>query len=446
MEAFGLQPVILPDLSQSMDGHLGEGDFTPLTQGGASLRQIAQMGQSLGSFAIGVSLQRAASLLTQRSRGDVIALPHLMTLDHCDAFIHQLAKMSGRGVPAWIERQRGQLQDAMIDCHMWLQGQRMAMAAEGDLLAAWCDFARSQGMQPGPLVAPTSHPSLRQLPVEQVVPGDLEDLQQLLSHQPADLLVANSHARDLAEQFALPLIRVGFPLFDRLGEFRRVRQGTPACEIRCLSWPICCATAITTPPSTARRFARAPLPSRLQETLMPPINRQFDMVHADEWSMKVAFASSDYRHVDQHFGATPRLVVYGVKADRVTLLRVVEFPVASGHQTEKIAERIHALEDCVTLVSAWRLARRFFASCCRWASAPNASQTRPPSSACCRRSNSPGMKKRSAAARGNAIRSALTACWRSRRGGRSPTRSPDPVVYVTKPTKRHNSVGPVGGA
>ena len=72
---------------------------------------------------------------------------------------------------------------------------------------------------------------------------------------------------------------------------------------------------------------------------MPPINRQFDMVHADEWSMKVAFASSDYRHVDQHFGATPRLVVYGVKADRVTLLRVVE----------KIAERIHALEDCVTL-------------------------------------------------------------------------------------------------
>jgi hypothetical protein len=36
------QPVVLPDLSLSMDGHLGQGDFTPLTQGGASLRQIAQ--------------------------------------------------------------------------------------------------------------------------------------------------------------------------------------------------------------------------------------------------------------------------------------------------------------------------------------------------------------------------------------------------------------------
>lgn len=82
---------------------------------------------------------------------------------------------------------------------------------------------------------------------------------------------------------------------------------------------------------------------------MSPINRQFDMVHSGDWSMKVAFASSDYRHVDQHFGATPRLVVYGVKADRVTLIRVVDFSVEDGHQAEKIARRIHALEDCVTL-------------------------------------------------------------------------------------------------
>ncbi len=58
----------------------------------------------------------------------------------------------------------------MIDCHMWLQGQRMAMAAEGDLLAARCDFARSRGYSPA-AGRPTSHPSLRQLPVERVVPG-----------------------------------------------------------------------------------------------------------------------------------------------------------------------------------------------------------------------------------------------------------------------------------
>jgi nitrogenase molybdenum-iron protein NifN len=167
------------------------------------------MGQSLCSFAIGVSLHRASSLLAPRCRGEVIALPHLMTLERCDAFIHQLAKISGRAVPAWLERQRGQLQDAMIDCHMWLQGQRMAIAAEGDLLAAWCDFANSQGCSPArwwPLPAIPACASCRWNAWCRGSGGSAK----LLCAQPADLLVANSHARDLAEQFALPLVRAVF--------------------------------------------------------------------------------------------------------------------------------------------------------------------------------------------------------------------------------------------
>ncbi|TKI03473.1 nitrogenase iron-molybdenum cofactor biosynthesis protein NifN [Martelella alba] len=225
VEAFGLQPVILPDLSLSLDGHLADGDFSPVTQGGTPLRIIEQMGQSLCTFAIGVSLSRAAGLLAQRSRGEVISLPHLMTLEHCDQLIHQLQRISGREVPSWITRQRGQLQDAMIDCHVWLQDVGLALAAEGDLLAAWCDFALSQGLRPGPVVAPVSQPGLQNLPVERVTIGDLEDMRDLLAEAPADLLLANSHAADLAEQFGIPLIRGGFPVYDRLGEFRRVRQG-----------------------------------------------------------------------------------------------------------------------------------------------------------------------------------------------------------------------------
>lgn len=82
---------------------------------------------------------------------------------------------------------------------------------------------------------------------------------------------------------------------------------------------------------------------------MQPVSRHFSTICNSEWSMKVAFASSDYHHVDQHFGATPRLVVYGVKENDVTLLRVVDFPSLPGHQQEKLTRRIHALEDCVTL-------------------------------------------------------------------------------------------------
>lgn len=82
---------------------------------------------------------------------------------------------------------------------------------------------------------------------------------------------------------------------------------------------------------------------------MQPVSRHLSTISSAVWSMQVAFASSDYHHVDQHFGATPRLVVYGVKQDQVRLLKVVDFNVQHGHQEEKLASRINALEECVTL-------------------------------------------------------------------------------------------------
>lgn len=225
VEAFGLQPVILPDLSMSMDGHLALGDFTPVSQGGTALRAIERMGQSMGTVVIGGSLSRAASLMQQRSRGDVLALPHLMTLAEVDKFISYLHQLSGHDVPDWITRQRGQLQDAMIDCHLWLQGRHIALAGESDVLSAWSDFAVSQGMVPGPVIAATNQQGLATLPVDQVKIGDLEDMENMLASVPADLLVCNSHGADLAQRMKIPLIRAGFPIYDQIGTFRRMRQG-----------------------------------------------------------------------------------------------------------------------------------------------------------------------------------------------------------------------------
>lgn len=225
VEAFGLQPIVLPDLAGSLDGHLAEGDFLALTQGGTSVRELEQMGQSVSTIAIGVSLQRAARLLENRCQTPSFWMPHLMTMDQCDRFIQHLQMISGREVPAWIERQRGQLQDAMIDTHVWLQDKRLAIAAEGDLLAAWLDFAISQGIRPQCVVAPANQPGLSSLPVPEVQIGDLEDMEDRLRAQRIDLLCANSHGTLLAEKYHLPLIRIGFPLFDRIGEFRRLRQG-----------------------------------------------------------------------------------------------------------------------------------------------------------------------------------------------------------------------------
>ena len=45
--------------------------------------------------------------------------------------------------------------------------------------------------------------------------GDLMDFEDLAAG--CDLLVTHSHGRQAAERLGIPLMRVGFPIFDRLG-------------------------------------------------------------------------------------------------------------------------------------------------------------------------------------------------------------------------------------
>ena len=224
VEGFGLQPVLVPDLSRSMDGHLLRQDYLSVSQGGSDVNHIKQLGQSAMTLVIGPSLVRAGQILEQRSGVESLNFPHLMTLEQMDRFVDTLRRLADRAVPEWLDRQRGQLQDAMIDTHTWINGRQFGIAAEADLLVAWLDFATSTGMRAASVVAPVNQPSLGSLPVEQVLIGDLEDLTEACRDK-AELMLTNSHGALLAEQLGIPLLRIGFPIYDRFGEFRRVRQG-----------------------------------------------------------------------------------------------------------------------------------------------------------------------------------------------------------------------------
>lgn len=70
---------------------------------------------------------------------------------------------------------------------------------------------------------------------------------------------------------------------------------------------------------------------------------------ADRAALKLAFASSDRKTVDQHFGAARAFVVYEVSAGDSRLAEVVEFSgrstVRDGHEA-KLDAKIGLLEGC----------------------------------------------------------------------------------------------------
>jgi nitrogen fixation protein NifX len=73
----------------------------------------------------------------------------------------------------------------------------------------------------------------------------------------------------------------------------------------------------------------------------------------DAWmdgAIKVAFASTDLKHVNQHFGAAESFAVYGVDAQRSALVEVIQFAAQTMDGNEnKLGAKMHALEGCIAV-------------------------------------------------------------------------------------------------
>lgn len=222
IEAFGLTPIVLPDLSGSLDGHIPE-QFSPTTIGGTTIEQIRSMGGSLATIAIGAQMEKAAKVLEQRTGVPYTLLDRLTGIDANDHFLMYLSGLAGKPVPLKYRRQRSQLADAMLDAHFFTGGKKVAIGAEPDLLWTLGSLLSEMGCEITAAVTTTQSPLLERMPCEEVRIGDLEDLEGRAKD--CDLLVTHAHGRQAAERLGIPLMRVGIPCFDRLGAAHKLSVG-----------------------------------------------------------------------------------------------------------------------------------------------------------------------------------------------------------------------------
>jgi len=222
VEAFGLDPIIVPDLSGSLDGHIPE-TFLPHTLGGTTMADVKRMGASALTIAIGEAMRPAGELLQKKTGVPLKVFDTLTGLAASDALIGLLSDLSENEVPSKYKRQRSQLQDAMLDGHFYFGEQKVAIAAEPDLLYTLSHFFADMGATVSCAVAPQDALILERVAAETVQIGDLQDFETNAAS--ADLLVAHSHGRQAAGRLGIPFFRAGIPTFDRLGATHRVSVG-----------------------------------------------------------------------------------------------------------------------------------------------------------------------------------------------------------------------------
>jgi len=222
-QAFGLDPVVVPDFSNALDGHIDE-TVSALSVGGVTVERIKMAGRSEATLYFGDSLADAAKVLQSKFGMPSYGFTSITGIAESDALMIALSAISGNPVPLKFRRWRSRLMDAMVDSHYQFGLKKVALALEADHLKGMTNFLASLGCEIQVAIAATKTRGLDRLPVENLFVGDLEDLEQTAGG--ADLIVANSNGRQAANKLGIKAhLRTGMPVFDRLGAHHKMWVG-----------------------------------------------------------------------------------------------------------------------------------------------------------------------------------------------------------------------------
>jgi nitrogenase molybdenum-iron protein beta chain len=229
MTVMGVKTIMFPDTSDVMDApQTGEHVFYP--KGGARIEDLKKCGASRMTLALGHFCSvLGAKALEKKTKVPFQELDIPIGLAATDRFVARVAKLTDGVVPVSLEDERGRLMDLITDMHQYLYGKRVALFGDPDILVPLAEFLLDLDMKPVYIVSGTQGKEfmkkmdekvLSRLPEAIVKCGaqaDMYYLHQLIKKEPVDLLIGNTYGKYIARDENIPLLRIGFPIVDRVG-------------------------------------------------------------------------------------------------------------------------------------------------------------------------------------------------------------------------------------
>lgn len=219
---------MLPDTSGVVNAPM-TGRYEMYPEGGVTVGELKAAGNAKVTLALGAFASRdAAYELETKCDVPAIVLKTPIGIKATDDFVMRVLEATGGEAPKELEEERGQLVDLMVDIHNHYHGKRVAIFGDPDIVIAMTDFALSLGMvpkhvltgTPGSEFEETVNAMLAEAGIEGSTvkaKGDLMELHQLIKNEPVDLLIGNTYGKYIARAENIPLVRLGFPILDRVG-------------------------------------------------------------------------------------------------------------------------------------------------------------------------------------------------------------------------------------
>jgi len=235
---FGLPLVMLPDYSKTLDG-VSADRYIKIPEGGAPIAALRTVGVARSSIELGATLAHKARTAATHLQSEM-SVPALrmglpIGIRESDLFFAELARLSGRATPERHAEERGRLVDAYVDAHKYVFGKRVILYGEEDLVVGLASLCSEIGLVPvmcasggrsGHLKTEIARvtPELKQQPL--VREGcDFMTIEEEARQLDPDMFIGNSKGYRMARSMGKPLVRVGFPIHDRIGGQRIAHLG-----------------------------------------------------------------------------------------------------------------------------------------------------------------------------------------------------------------------------
>ncbi len=211
-------------------------DGNHVSHGDTTVEDLRDTANALGTIALNrYEGGKAAKYLESEFDVPAIIGPTPIGIRNTDTFLHNLKTMTGKPIPASLVRERGIALDALTDLvHMFLADKKVAIYGHPDLVIGLAQFCLDLEMKPLLLLLGDDNttypddPRIQELQanvdykLEVITNADLWELENRIKNEglELDLILGHSKGRFVSIDYNIPMVRVGFPTYDRAGLYR----------------------------------------------------------------------------------------------------------------------------------------------------------------------------------------------------------------------------------
>ncbi|MDD7795627.1 nitrogenase cofactor biosynthesis protein NifB [Clostridium sp. 'White wine YQ'] len=234
LEAFEIDYILLPDIADNLDAPRQE-KYNRLPSGGTSINDIALMAGAKATIELSTLIKEEYS--AGRYLEDTFGVKNYRLniprgLRDTDEFINLLQRITGREIPKKYKEQRGRYIDAMIDSHKYNAEARVVIYGEPDFVYSTARLCLENGSMPVLLATGSKCQELKELLDEELKElseklfageykildnTDFKNIEKYALELNANLMIGSSDGRRIEEKHGIPLVRMSFPIHDRIG-------------------------------------------------------------------------------------------------------------------------------------------------------------------------------------------------------------------------------------